>query len=96
MGERRPHIWEKSYPAGVRWDTPISVTTLPELLREAVQAYADKPALEFQERRMSYAELDEMVATFAAGLIDTGLRPHETWRCICRTVRRIPSASLPC
>ena len=78
MGERRPHIWEKSYPAGVRWDTPIAVTTLPELLRQAVQEYAEKPALEFQGRRMSYAELGDTVAAFAAGLIDTGLQRHET------------------
>ncbi|NJO32267.1 MAG: dicarboxylate--CoA ligase PimA [Rhodospirillales bacterium] len=78
MGERRPHIWEKSYPAGVRWDTPIAVTTLPELLHQAVQTYATKPALEFQGRRLTYSELGEAVANFAAGLIDAGLRLQET------------------
>jgi long-chain acyl-CoA synthetase len=78
MGERRPHIWEKSYPAGVRWDTPIAVTTLPELLGTAVQTYADKPALEFQGRQLSYTELGETVRNFAAGLMALGLQRHET------------------
>jgi long-chain acyl-CoA synthetase len=78
MGERRPHIWEKSYPAGVRWDTPIAVTTLPELLGTAVQTYADKPALEFQGRQISYTELGGTVGNFAAGLIADGLQRHET------------------
>ncbi len=29
MGEERP--WEKSYPAGVRWDAPVEMLPLPEL-----------------------------------------------------------------
>ena len=29
MGEERP--WEKSYPAGVRWDAPIEMAPLPPL-----------------------------------------------------------------
>ena len=78
MGERRPHIWEKSYPAGVRWDTPITVTTLPRLLDAAVRDYAEKPALEFQGRRITYAELGETVTSLAAGLITEGLQRHET------------------
>ena len=77
MGERRPHIWEKSYPAGVRWDTPISVKTLPELLHAAVQEYAEKPALEFQGQRMSYADLGDAVTRLAAGLLDAGFKRHE-------------------
>ena len=28
----RPYAWEKSYPAGVRWDSPIATSTLQELL----------------------------------------------------------------
>jgi long-chain acyl-CoA synthetase len=78
MGERRPHIWEKSYPAGVRWDTLIAVTTLPELLDTAVRTYAEKPALEFQGRQISYGELGEAVKNMAAGLLAHGLQRHET------------------
>ena len=78
MGERRPHIWEKSYPAGVRWDTPIAVTTLPDLLDTAVQTYAEKAALEFQGRPIGYAELGETITHLAAGLIADGLQRHDT------------------
>ena len=32
MGEERPWPWEKSYPPGVSWDAPLSISTLPEML----------------------------------------------------------------
>ena len=38
MGERRP--WEKSYPAGVRWDAPIERATLPALFDAFTEKWA--------------------------------------------------------
>ena len=32
----RPYAWEKSYPAGMRWDCPIATSTLQELLDRAL------------------------------------------------------------
>jgi len=32
MGEERPWPWERSYPPGVRWDAPLAISTLPEML----------------------------------------------------------------
>ena len=65
--------WEKSYPAGVRWDAPIETTTLQELLDRAVEAYGERPALEYRGRRMSYRELGELAARAAAGLLGLGI-----------------------
>jgi len=73
----RPFPWEASYPDGVRWDTPIAVSTVPELLDRAVKAFADRPALEFRGRRMTYAELGARVDRLARGLLALGLLPGD-------------------
>ena len=65
--------WEQSYPANVRWDTPIETTTLQELLDRAVGSYGERPALEYRGRRISYRELGELTARAAAGLISLGI-----------------------
>jgi len=73
----RPFPWEASYPDDVRWDTPIAVSTLPEFLDRAVKAFADRPALEFRGRRMTYAELGARVDRLARGLLALGLLPGD-------------------
>ncbi len=65
--------WEKSYPANVRWDAPIETTTLQVLLDRAVEAFGERPALEYRGRRIAYRELGELVARAAAGLIGLGI-----------------------
>ena len=55
----REHPWEQSYPANVRWDAPIETTTLQVLLDRAVEAFGERPALEYRGRRISYRELGE-------------------------------------
>jgi long-chain acyl-CoA synthetase len=73
MGERRP--WEKSYPAGVRWDAPIETATLPALFDAFTGRWADKPALEYRDRPITYAELRAEVDAIASGLIQLGVKP---------------------
>jgi long-chain acyl-CoA synthetase len=76
MGEERP--WEKSYPPGVRWDAPIETTTLPALFDLCTRQWQARPALEYRERRTSYAELRQAVEAFASGLMDLGVGPGAT------------------
>jgi len=73
----RPFAWEANYPDHVRWDAPIAVSTLPDLLDRAVAQFADRPALEFRGRRMSYTELGERVDRLARGLTALGLLPGD-------------------
>ncbi len=68
-----PQPWEKSYPANVRWDAPIETTTLQTLLDRAVEAYGERPALEYRGRRISYRELGDLVARAAAGFLSLGI-----------------------
>jgi long-chain acyl-CoA synthetase len=75
MGEQRP--WEKSYPEGVRWDTPIEMAPLPELFDAFTAKWSAKPALEYRDRRISYAELRAAVEEAASGLLELGLKPGE-------------------
>ncbi|MDF2687566.1 MAG: pimA, partial [Microvirga sp.] len=61
--------WERSYPVGVRWDAPIVPSTLPKLLDDAVEAYGDKPAIEYRDRHISYSEIGRQADAFAAALL---------------------------
>ena len=73
MPPRRPFEWEKSYPAGMRWDSPIATSTLQETLDRAVADYGDRPALEYFGRRISYRELGNHAARAAAGFRHIGI-----------------------
>src|SRR5258706_1923714 len=69
----RPYAWEKSYPAGMRWDSPIATSTLQELLDRAVAEYGDRPALEYQDRCISYRGLGDHAARAAAAFRHIGI-----------------------
>ena len=71
MGETR--LWEKSYPPGVRWDTPIATASLPAVFDEFTDKWAGKPALEYRDQRISFAELRKSADAFASGLMDLGI-----------------------
>ena len=73
MLSRRPYAWEKSYPAAMRWDSPIATSTLQELFDRAVADYGDRPALEYRHRRISYCELGEYAARAAAAFRHIGI-----------------------
>ncbi len=94
MGERR--AWEKSYPAGVRWDAPIETATLPALFDAFTEKWAAKPALEYRDRWTTYAELRATVDAVASGLTELGVKPGRPSASTCRTRPTTRSYSLPC
>jgi long-chain acyl-CoA synthetase len=69
---KRPFPWEKSYPPGVAWDAPITTSTITAMLARAVERFADKTAIEYRERRISYAELGRLVDRAAAAFLKLG------------------------
>ena len=73
----RPHPWEANYPRGVSWDVPIPTGTLPALLDRAIARYANRPALQFRNRRMIFAELGARVDRLARGLAALGILPGD-------------------
>jgi long-chain acyl-CoA synthetase len=88
MPVRRPYAWEKSYPAGMRWDSPIATSKLQQLLDRTIADYDHRPALEYRDRRISYRELGDHAVRAAAAFrhigIDRGcavaiLLPNTLW-----------------
>ncbi len=63
---------EKFYPEGVHWDDPIAQGTLPDLLSNAATQYGARPAIEFRDRPISYAELESLVEVAASAYLRAG------------------------
>src|SRR5215471_16339042 len=63
---------EQYYPQGVRWDDPIERGTLPDLLSQAAHDYGARPAIEFRDRPISYAELEDKVEVAASAFLRAG------------------------
>ncbi len=76
MGEERP--WEKSYPPGVRWNAPIEMAPLPETFDAFTEKWGPKPALEYRDRQITFAELRAWVDAVASGLMAQDVEPGTT------------------
>jgi long-chain acyl-CoA synthetase len=67
--------WIKSYPKGVRWDANLPTMPLQEILEESAKKWADKPAIEFMGRRITYRELNDLANRAAKGFQNLGVKP---------------------
>src|SRR5437879_5808425 len=66
------HPGEQFYPEGVHWDDSIAQGTLPELLSQAANEFSARPAIEFRDRPISYAELEDKVEVAASAFLRAG------------------------
>jgi long-chain acyl-CoA synthetase len=66
------HPGEQFYPEGVHWDDPIAQGTLPDLLSKAAGEFGARPAIEYRDRPIGYAELEAMVEVAAAAFLRGG------------------------
>jgi long-chain acyl-CoA synthetase len=66
------HPGEQFYPEGVHWNDPLARGTLPDLLSKAAADYGARPAIEFRDRAIGFAELESMVEVAAASLLRAG------------------------
>lgn len=68
--------WLQHYPAGVPAEIDASqYRSLAHLLEESFRTYADRRAFVCMDKAITYRELDELSARFAAWLQSRGLRP---------------------
>jgi long-chain acyl-CoA synthetase len=67
--------WVKSYPADVRWNAPLELSSVQSVLEKAAERFGPKPALDFMNKRTSYAELDALASRAAAGFQKLGVGP---------------------
>ncbi|RDK09094.1 long-chain fatty acid--CoA ligase [Cupriavidus lacunae] len=69
-------IWLKHYPAGVPAEIDASqFRSLAALLEASFRTYADRKAFICMDKAITYGELDQLSAHFAAWLQSRGLRP---------------------
>ncbi|MEA2897452.1 MAG: long-chain acyl-CoA synthetase [Bradyrhizobium sp.] len=66
------HPGEKFYPQGVHWDHPIARGTLPDLMAEAAKDFGARTAIEFRDRPISYAELEDRIEIAASAFLRAG------------------------
>ena len=70
--------WLKYYPAGVPEDVDIPEISVPELIDQLADKYANKAALIFYGKRITYRRLRELIDRFATGLADHGVKKGDT------------------
>jgi len=70
-------IWQAQYVRGVPTHIDFEDITLPEALDRTVSKYPQNPALMFEGTTVSYHELAESVARFAAVLRAIGVKPGQ-------------------
>jgi long-chain acyl-CoA synthetase len=67
--------WVKSYPPNVRWDAPLDLSSVQSVLEKAAGQFGPKAALDFMNKRISYAELDALANRAAKGFQKLGVKP---------------------
>jgi long-chain acyl-CoA synthetase len=67
--------WVKSYPPNVRWDAPLDLSSVQSVLEKAAERFGPKAALDFMNKRISYAELDALANQAAKGFQKLGVKP---------------------
>ncbi len=70
--------WLKHYPEGVSDVVDIPRLSVPDLFDQVSEKYANKTALIFYGKKISYAELKGMVNRFATALADLGVGKGDT------------------
>lgn len=64
------------YPDALRWDIDIPADSTPlKLIEEAVVKYADRNAMVFMGKEITYREFGEMIDNAAIGLVERGVTP---------------------
>jgi long-chain acyl-CoA synthetase len=67
--------WIKSYPAGVRWDAPLDISSVQSVLDTAAKRFGALPALQFMDKRITYSELEALANRAAKGFQKLGVGP---------------------
>ncbi|MFH1083306.1 MAG: AMP-binding protein, partial [Pseudomonadota bacterium] len=70
--------WLKYYPEGVADAVDAPAISVPELFDQVAEKYANKTALIFYGKKISYSNLKELIDRFAAALADLGVKKGNT------------------
>jgi len=78
QSEYAKKIWLNSYEQGVNSSVDFKDILIPQYLEESTQNFPDNPALIFQGFTLSFKELGDMVARFAAALKGFGVKKGDS------------------
>jgi long-chain acyl-CoA synthetase len=67
--------WLKHYPSDVDWAAPLHAKPVFALLEESAALFPENDCIEFQDKRLTYAEVKELSDRAAKGLIEAGFKP---------------------
>ncbi|MEN3161594.1 long-chain fatty acid--CoA ligase [Tistrella mobilis] len=70
-------VWLRKYPADVNWRKTISPAPLTSLMDHAVKTFADRPAVDFLGKILTFGEIGRMVGQAAKGLQQIGVKPGD-------------------
>jgi long-chain acyl-CoA synthetase len=71
-------IWLNSYEQGIKETVEFKDGLIPQFLEESTKNFPDNPALIFQGYSLTFTELSEMVARFAAALKSFGIQKGDS------------------
>ena len=70
--------WLRHYPEGVPETVDVPAISVSELFDQVAEKFANKTALIFYGKKISYAKLKELIDRFAAALADLGVKKSDT------------------
>jgi long-chain acyl-CoA synthetase len=68
-----PHLWEQSYPRGLKWSDPIRQAPLHVILDNTISKFPNRPAFNFMGKKWTWDEVGTLVNRMAKGLHDLGV-----------------------
>jgi len=76
-GNGYPAPWLDHYRHPGGWEREFPVQSVPEFFAQSADRFADRPLVDFEGRRFTYAELHAEAKAFAAGLQGIGIVPGD-------------------
>ena len=69
------HVWEKSYPPGVKWELEIPNKTIHQIFEDSCAQNAGRPFTDFLDKVMTFGDYKDATDRAAAGFQELGVRP---------------------
>ena len=67
--------WLKHYPSDVDWAAPLHAKPVFALLEDSAALFPENDCIEFQDKRLTYAEIKALSDRAAKGLTEAGFKP---------------------
>lgn len=66
--------WSAAYPPGLNWEFQPPAMAVHQIFENSASRYPQRPCLDFLGSKLSYAEVQDLINRFAAGLQHAGIK----------------------